>query len=249
MEKKAYEEMHAVENTHWWYVGLHNLVLLLLRKYFSDQKLKMLDAGCGTGGLLSKLKQTGHDVAGFDFSDEAVFFCRKRGLNEVIKTDINDWKPTKKIFDVIISMDVLCHKWVRNEAKVLQSFKNGLKTNGLIMLNYPAFPVLSRHHDKVVMIRERYTIQSLSAILDKAGLTPVLISYRLPHAFLVLYILRYWDARKTEGVYKSDIADIPPKLLNNLLISMIKIENLLITRGFTFPFGSSLFVVARKGDA
>ena len=45
---------------------------------------------------------------------------------------------------------------------------------------------------------------------------------------------------------KSDIADIPSKFVNQLLILINKIENQIIARGFSIPFGSSLFVVAKK---
>jgi 2-polyprenyl-3-methyl-5-hydroxy-6-metoxy-1,4-benzoquinol methylase len=249
MKKNAYAEMYAVEHSHWWYVGLHSLVLLLIKKFYSQQKLKILDAGCGTGGLLSILKQAGHDVAGLDFSDDAVFFCHERGLADVIKADINDWTPGANSYDVIISMDVLCHEWVHDETKVLRSFIKGLNQNGLVMLNYPAFPALSRHHDEVVMIRERYTKKSLAPILENAGLTPVLISYRLAHAYLILTFLHFWGSKKKNGPEKSDIAVIPPRMINHVLIAINKFENWLIAQGCSIPFGSSLFVVAKKANA
>ena len=53
MKKNAYEEMYVVEDKHWWYVVLHELVLLFSKYNFSHQSLDILDAGCGTGGLLS----------------------------------------------------------------------------------------------------------------------------------------------------------------------------------------------------
>ena len=249
MKKNAYAEMFAAEDTHWWYIGLHDLVTVLSNKFFPNQTLKILDAGCGTGGLLSILSRLEHDIEGFDYSDDALNFCRERGLNNVFKADINDWRPSPNSYDLIVLMDVLYHEWVHDEIKVLQTLASGLKEDGLLMANYPAYPFLNRYHDKVVMTRERYTKKTLKTYLTKAGLAPRILSYRLPHAFLFLLLLRLYETiieNTAEG--KSDIADIPSSLINRLLIQIGRLENRIITRGISIPFGSSLFVVAKKVD-
>ena len=247
MKKNAYTEMFVVEDTHWWYITLHDLITLLSNTQFSKQPLKILDAGCGTGGLLSILSRAGHDTEGFDYSEDALSLCHKRGLTNIIKADINHWVPNPKTYDLIASMDVLCHKWVHDEIKVLHNLAGGLKEDGLIMLNYPAFPILSRHHDQVVMIRKRYTKKTLEKIIAEAGLAPVILSYRLPNAFLFLILLRLYETiRKNDTAAKSDIADLPSGFVNRLLIKIGRIENRVIARGISIPFGSSLFVVAKK---
>jgi len=247
MEKNAYNEMFAVEDKHWWYVGLHDLILLLSNRFFPRQSLNILDAGCGTGGLISILSSARHRVEGIDYSEDAIAFCHKRGLEKVFKADINNWIPTPNSFDLIVSMDVLCHKWVHDEIRVLKTLAGGLKNNGLMMLNYPAYPILSRHHDEVVMIRERYTEKTLNKYLSNAGLEPVILSYRLPHAFIFLIFLRIYESIKANTLEaKSDIADIPSQFINQALIKIVKLENQAIARGVSIPFGSSLFVVVRK---
>jgi 2-polyprenyl-3-methyl-5-hydroxy-6-metoxy-1,4-benzoquinol methylase len=247
MKRNAYIEMFNVESRHWWYVGLHDLILLLAETQLPQRPLDILDAGCGTGGLLSVLTGSGHRAAGFDFSDDAVDFCHQRSFENVFKANVNKWVPAPESYDLITMMDVLCHKWVPDEVQVLKTMASGLKENGLLMLNYPAFPMLGRHHDEVVMIRERYTKKTLKTVLAGAGLSPVLLSYRLPHAYLVLVFLRFYEKlRKTKRPVKSDIADIPSAFVNNILIQLLKFENRLIARKFPIPFGSSVFVVATK---
>jgi len=247
MEKNAYDEMFAVEDKHWWYVGLHNLVVVLSNKLFSQKQLKILDAGCGTGGLLSILSKIGYEAEGLDYSDEALSYCHKRGLQNIFKADINEWKPHQDTYDLITSFDVLSHEWVKDEVQILKSLANGLKDNGVIMLNYPAFPILRRQHDSVVMMRKRYTKKTLRQLLSKADLSPVIVSYRIPHAFLVLLLLRAYESTQTNRQdAQSDIATIPSELINNTLIKATKLENQAIARGYSIPFGSSLFAVARK---
>jgi 2-polyprenyl-3-methyl-5-hydroxy-6-metoxy-1,4-benzoquinol methylase len=247
MNKNAYFEMFAVEDKHWWYVGLHDLVVVLANKLSPQGRLKILDVGCGTGGLLSILGNAGHEVAGLDFSDVALDYCHKRNLRNVFKADINEWQPGKNKYDLITSLDVLSHEWIVDEVKILKSLANGLKDNGFIMLNYPAFPILRRQHDKVVMMRKRYTKKTLAPILSKAGLEPIVFSYRVPHAFFVLLLLRIHEIIGTnQKDTQSDIATIPSKFINNILTKTIKVENRAIARGVSIPLGSSLFVVARK---
>jgi SAM-dependent methyltransferase len=247
MEKNAYDEMFAVEDKHWWYVGLHDLVILLSNTLFPQRSLKILDVGCGTGGLLSVFNQAGYETEGLDYSEDALEYCHKRGLSNVFKADINDWVPKPNSYDLITAFDVLSHEWVRDEIQVLKSLRNGLKDGGLIMLNYPAFPILRRKHDQVVMMSRRYTKKSLNKNLEEAGLVPVLYSYRLPHAYFSLLALRFFEAFKPKKQNaKSDIASIPAEFVNIALIKANKLENRAIAQGFSIPFGSSLFVVSKK---
>jgi len=247
MKPSAYNEMFTVEDKHWWYVVLHDLVTLLCNIKFSQRSIKILDAGCGTGGLLSILSKIGFEVEGFDFSEQALNFCIQRGLQHVFQADINNWSPTPNTYDLITLMDVLYHEWVKDEIRVLQTLATGLKQNGMIMANYPAFPILHRQHDKVVMTRERYTKMTLKKYFAEAGLFPIILSYRLPHAFLFLWFLRVYEYINTNNSdAKSDVAEIPSSFVNQILINIGKLENRLIAQGISLPFGSSIFVVAKK---
>jgi len=247
MNKNAYEEMFAVEDKHWWYVGLHDLAVLLINEFLPQGQLKILDVGCGTGGLLSIISKLGHDVEGLDYSEDALYYCHKRGLKNVFKADINEWEPGQKLYDVITSFDVLSHEWIKDEAQIIKALAKSLKDQGMIMLNYPAFPILRRRHDRVVMMRKRYTKKTLVHLLSEASLTPTVLSYRVPHAFFVLLLLRILESlTTTRRESQSDIATTPSELINNALIQVIKFENRAIARGFSFPLGSSLFAIARK---
>jgi hypothetical protein len=59
--------------------------------------------------------------------------------------------------------------------------------------------------------------------------------------------LRFFETRtENNDEEKSDVANIPSNLVNHFLILIGKIENRLIAWGISLPFGSSLFVVAKK---
>ena len=49
----------------------------------------MLDLGCGTGGLLARLRNRGHRrVMGIEWDEQAILACVRRGLN-VVQADLN----------------------------------------------------------------------------------------------------------------------------------------------------------------
>jgi len=250
MDQAAYDELYQVEMQHWWYRGLHDLVLKVVAKYGHGAPLNILDIGCGTGGLLQNIAAKGHSVTGVDVSAQALDYCKKRGLVNVHQADINTWYPASAQYDVITCLDVLYHSWIKDDVAVLKSLALGLKPNGGIILNFPAFPVLTRQHDKVVMTRDRYTKKMLQEKLKAPKLTPVMISYRLPQAFFVLFMKRIFETRKPNDSlgHSSDVATLPSPIVNNLLYEYLKFENRLILRGFRFPFGSSLFAVVSPGD-
>jgi predicted RNA methylase len=63
VERAEYERMHEVEDRMWWYRGLRALTAQLLVRALAGSQAAgpVLDAGCGTGGMLLKL---GPAVAG-----------------------------------------------------------------------------------------------------------------------------------------------------------------------------------------
>ena len=59
MEPAEYALMDAVEDRMWWYRALHARLLDAL----ADVRGDVLDAGCGTGGLLARLSAERPDLA------------------------------------------------------------------------------------------------------------------------------------------------------------------------------------------
>jgi SAM-dependent methyltransferase len=69
----------------------------------------LIDVGCGTGALMRAFRERGVLVAGLEYSDAALAFCRERQLN-VRKFDLEkDLLTTGERFDVAVSMEVAEH--------------------------------------------------------------------------------------------------------------------------------------------
>src|SRR5437588_922063 len=83
MEETAYRQFIELERSHFWFVGRRRIFFHLLdRELDGRTDMRILDVGCGAGGMLAPLARYG-EVAGIDTSPELVEFCRARGFDRV----------------------------------------------------------------------------------------------------------------------------------------------------------------------
>lgn len=251
MNRPEYKVMYEVEDTHWWYTGLHELILATVRKESQrlGRPLKIFDAGCGTGRLCQLLYALGHDVSGCDVSEEALLFCRERGISNVYLADLNTVELAKDSFDIITSIDVLYHEDISDDVAVMTRLRDALKPGGMLIQNLVAFEFLRSTHDLAVRTRERYTRDMLCRRLKASGLETVSITYRLAFIFPLIAVYRFvrslfmGDGQDVSGI-GSDLF-LPPCFINSFLLSVLRLENRLM-RIFPLPVGTSLFSVATR---
>lgn len=243
MEKQEYANMYRQENDFFWYKTLHQLILSILRKE-KNNDLNIFDAGCGTGRLMELLSEFGN-VAGIDYSSEAVSFSKQRGIQNVEQENLNHWKGTKNQYDVITSIDVLYHSAIKNEKEILANFYESLRPNGLLILNLAAFDILKREHDKVVHTKRRYRKKPLVKTLESIGFEIEKATYRMPHLFLIILLQKTLQKISKPKESQSDVQEVS-KSLNSVFSFLGKIENDFLLNIGNIPFGSSVFIVAKK---
>ncbi len=238
MDLSEYYNISDLEDHHWWYQTTHRRVLRELELLPSLRMI--LDAGCGTGGLL-KLMQDDYQVMGFDASPEAVLLAsRRNGVARKIVSGGIEYIPFQDCcFDAATCIDVLYHQLVRYELQALKELNRVLKPGGYLIVQVPAFECLRGGHDEAVHTRKRYTAEELSALLFQSGFSPVKVTYRYPWLFLPAFIIR----RLSRGSARSDLNSV--NLTWNKIVFYI---NSLFdhSRLPGLPFGTSLFAVARK---
>ncbi|QWV94357.1 class I SAM-dependent methyltransferase [Geomonas oryzisoli] len=248
MNPSEYRVMFEAEDTHWWYVGLHELVLAHVTREAGrlGRPLRILDAGCGTGKLCQLLAPLG-EVEGVDASPEAIRYSRRRGVAARLG-DLNALALEPQAYDVITCIDVLYHAKVRSDVEVMKALRQALRPGGMLVLNLVALEWLRSSHDVAVHTRERYREGTLRERLTAAGFDVELLTFRVCLLFPPIAICRLlrgiWGRREGGA---SDVA-VPSPFVNALLVRVMRAENALLQRG-KLPIGSSLFSVARKGDA
>lgn len=248
MEKEEYKIMYDMEDNYWWYVGLRRLVFSSIDMFVhKEEKLSILDAGCGTGKILESCKA--YTAHGLDISEEALNFCKARGLSNIIKGSICDIPFEDNSFDVVISMDVLYHMDVADDMAALKEFYRITSKNGILTLNLPAYNFIRSRHDDAVHAKHRYTYKELKKKIEKVGFRIERISYRNSILFPLAVVRRMLEKVffVKDGKMRSDLKPLPA-FLNKFFAIILLLENILILSGIKFPFGLSIYCVARKKE-
>ncbi len=96
---------------------------------------RVLDLGCGTGGLLSLLRQRGHQhIVGVELDEQAVVACVRRGL-DVVQADLNkglsvfadgqfDVVVLSQTLQTVIDVRRVVHEMLRVGRRAIVSFPN-----------------------------------------------------------------------------------------------------------------------------
>lgn len=245
MGPDEYKYMYALENYHWWFISRRNLVINLIAS-LKISVSTILDVGSGTGGNLLALAKLG-STFGIDASAEALEFCQKRGLKNVTQCPVEKIKFADNVFDIITCTDLLEH--LVNPLEALLEMKRVLKDEGKIIITVPAFAILWSQHDEALHHLRRYDKGSLSNELSDAGLKIEKMGYFFFASFFAVAPIRI--IRKfliSQQKVHSDTTTLPPKLLNEFLKFLFKIE-IKVSHNFRLPFGTTLYAVVsmKKG--
>tara|TARA_Y100000310_G_scaffold231756_1_gene234442 strand:- start:1474 stop:2202 length:729 start_codon:yes stop_codon:yes gene_type:complete len=241
MLEDEYQRMYDFEENYWWFKGKRHLLKTFFLKYYRGRP-KVLDIGCGTGIVMKEFKKV-CDISGVDFSKEAITFCKNRGLVKVKEGDAMDLPYDSNSFEAVFILDVMYHKWILNDVKVMKEIHRVLKKNGEVFITDSAFPMLWGKHDVASQAARRYTKKDLQQKLELAGFEIEKISYFNFFLFPLVFIMRKLS-NLLSGAPKTDLKPLPG-FINGALYGLLKIETMMVSL-ISLPFGVSIFCVARK---
>jgi SAM-dependent methyltransferase len=247
MEREQYAIMARREERHWWYAGMRRVALAVLEGVLDGRGgLRILDAGCGTGGTTIELRRFG-EVVGVDLAWAALEPARGRGLTRLARASIESLPFGAATFDVATSFEVVYHLGVASDTAALTEIRRVLKPGGLLLLRVPAHDWLRGEHDRLVHTRHRYSRAEVSRKLADAGFAVEQLSWANTLLFLPAVAKRLLERRNGHDPAAAAEPDLwqPPEPINALLESTVAVEALAIPHGVPLPFGLSLLAVAR----
>lgn len=246
LDKQELELNYQKEDSYWWFVGRRRLVISMIEKYAGKQEnCKLLDAGCGTGVVMVDIGRFG-EPTGVDVSKEALDFCRKRGLHNLVEAKVESLPFSDETFDVVTILGVLYSKWVLDEVKVCQELYRVMKKGGLLVIDEGAFKILtSRHNQRVGTIR-RYRKNQIKAIMETAGFKVIKLSYWNMFLFPLFLFAKLLDNLSSSSTTGLANMEMPlPGFVNKILQRVLLLE-IKILKFLNLPFGASLIAVGVK---
>ncbi len=243
-----YTRMAAVEEKHWWYRSLHLLVYKEISKRHQQKDLFIVDAGCGTGGLMKFLQNKGYrNLEGFDISNDAIAFCKAANL----KVELNSIRSIAEIYspqsvDIIVSNDTFYFFSEEERRAILQAFWHVLKPGGMVILNLPALEAFKGIHDLSVGIEKRFTKKAVKEMINTKQFHVSTVKFWPFILSPIIFFSRFFQRiqlKMNKNVEIHSDVNLPPNSINKVLFFITKMENTLLKYK---PFGSSLFLVLTK---
>jgi len=236
MESDEYALMDAAEGRMWWYRALHVRIVAAL----GDVRGTVLDAGCGTGGLLSVLRCKRPDLTlvGIEAAEDAARRAAAKSGAAIARGNVNVLPFADASFDAVIAADVLCHAAVEPDL-ALAEIKRVLRPRGRLIVNMPAYEWMMSAHDRRVHNVRRLTARQTARMLHRAGFRCARARYwnSLLLPFMVLHRKLLSGADSS-----SDVAVFPP-WLDATLHGVTEIERRL---PLVLPAGGSVLATAER---
>jgi SAM-dependent methyltransferase len=234
-----YRELYELEDRHWWFRGRRAVIWGMLRRAGLPAAPRILDAGCGTGRNLVEFGELGR-AEGVDASEEAVEFCRRRGLDGVLRAPLDALPHDDGRFELILATDVIEH--LDDDRRALAELRRVAAPGARLVLTVPAYSWLWSEHDVSMHHRRRYTLSRLQERTAAAGWQPAVRSYFFSALLPAVAAVRIARKLLPGRPGRSDLALAPP-LLGRALELPVRAEAKLIERGVRLPAGVSVGMV------
>lgn len=233
-----------VEARNFWFRARNHLIVWSIQRYFPAPK-NILEIGCGTGFVLSGIRDAFPDLAlsASEVSCVGLGIASRRVPGASLFQMDARHIPFRDEFDVVGAFDVLEH--IPEDEQVLGEMCTATRSGGGIIVTVPQHAFLWSGVDEAAGHVRRYRAHDLIGKITDAGFqvikTTSFVSLLLP--LMMVSRLRH---KKASGKQVASTEFGLGSISNTVLEKVLDVERGLIRLGVSLPMGGSLLVVALK---
>lgn len=241
--------LYKIEDEHFWYRSRNRVIKRLFKKYLgtSDSK-KIMEIGCGNGFILKGLTELkNYKLSGADIHIQGLKNSKER-LPDVDFIQLDATRmPFEKEFDAIGAFDVLEH--ITDDVKVIKNAHKALQSGGYFLVTVPQYQWMWSNMDDIDQHKRRYAYSELNTKLTQNGFKVIYLSSFVFVLFPLMVFSRFFKKNKKfqEKSFEKKLTELKlSPLMNFVLESFMRIDELLLKMRISLPFGGSLIAVAQK---
>ena len=244
---EAHDEYAAIEDVSFWFRHRNRCILAMMEAH--KPKGAIFDIGGGNGYVAAAMSRAGFEVVLVEPGLGGARNAQKRGVRQIVcaTTASAGFKPQS--MPAIGLFDVVEH--TEDDGAFLREMTELLQPSGLLFATVPAHQWLWSEEDERAGHFRRYTLESLRAVTEAAGLDAVYLSYffrPLPLPILLLRSLPFLLGRRRSAAFSNVSNDHVPDqgLISSALNMLLSGEVSNVKQSRVMRFGGSLLLAARK---
>lgn len=243
MDTRYAREYRDLYQRHWWWRARERFILDALRGLRPEGNWgRILDVGCGGGVFFPALQLLG-DVEGIEPDAALVDPGDRLSARVHVRPFDASFRPDHR-YGLMLMLDVLEH--MQEPAAALSHAYTLLEPGGALLITVPAFMLLWTQHDVLNRHYTRYTRAGIARLAREAGFAVSDARYFYHWLFPAKVATRAIESVRRRSTPSAP--RVPPRWLNAILYALSRLEQRLF-RHLPLPFGSSVFLVARKPTA
>lgn len=247
---EGYDNCLAIEDSSFWFRHRNDCILAAVNSHPPPWNGPIFDVGGGNGFVTQALARAGFEVVLVEPGRAGAENAKRRGVEPVICSTLEGAGFAPCTLPACGLFDVLEH--VSDDVSFLASIRDLIVPGGSLYVTVPAYRFLWSEADEQAGHFRRYTLKTLSAAVQQAGLKPefstyffrwlpvvILLARSLPHRLgFAGRTTTLKTARREHMVSSSGVSGAQVPLLGSELRN--------IRRRRPMRFGGSCLMVARR---
>jgi SAM-dependent methyltransferase len=240
------EWCQQIEENSFWFKHRNNCITTIMKHYPPSGPI--FDIGGGNGFVALAIQKAGYDVIVVEPGISGARYARKRGIETVICSTIENVGFGENTLAAVGLFDVIEH--IPEDTDFLKTMRRYLGPDGRLYITVPAYQFLWSTDDEFACHFRRYSMKTLLTRLKESGFYPEYATYFFSFLpvpiFLFRTVLSKLGFRKKLRLEQERTAhELSGTISGSALNWLLRRELRILERKGRLPFGGSCLVVAK----